>query len=589
MPTDSFSREYKGPYNRMVVVESLVPNPTAIFPEGTVVYDRSTAQFYRLSGEWIQLPKGPKGDPGDLIAVDLAADGSTDDTAALQAAVDEASMFGRAIMLPPGVILVSSINITGNLTMFGQGMGLTTLKTSGGNTLQRLGTGTTYRNIHLSDFTLDGGDVAFSSPLVMEWVEDVVVERVEVKNFTGWGMSFGATTNGLDTNYRARRITVRDCYYHDPTAGNTLEALLIFNAKTVTVDNCRFENATAVSDTNAIGIYQIADEITVSKCLLDGWARGVYYSVSTNGILVEGCTFLDNIAGLTGANESDNGKFGFDVVRNLQVRDCTFRGNTVAATVGAVLGGSVTGCLFDENVDNALVIDDGNTPISQPCQHILIENTTFVNNNQSATFHSLHPGILVQSKAHSDITIADCRFYDDQGTPTQWVPISFVGDFTFQRVTIRGSYLRSYSSSDPIILADSAVLGDGCQSIGNTILPGGATVPAVMSNVRMEAGNLFARTNTATQVGLGALGPGGQAAVQLGSAGLRKIYDGGTGTIGVSTADSVVNAVFDVPASDAHTGFWLCWRDGAVLKTVRVRVGATNSAGTGFRTLQIEN
>lgn len=56
MPTDAFSQEYKGPYNRVVLVNGLIPNPTAVFPDGTMVYDRITRDFYLLAGDWVLLP-----------------------------------------------------------------------------------------------------------------------------------------------------------------------------------------------------------------------------------------------------------------------------------------------------------------------------------------------------------------------------------------------------------------------------------------------------------------------------------------------------------------------------------------------------
>ena len=56
MPTDAFSQEYKGPYSRVVLVNGLIANPAAVFPDGTMVYDRITRDFYLLAGDWVLLP-----------------------------------------------------------------------------------------------------------------------------------------------------------------------------------------------------------------------------------------------------------------------------------------------------------------------------------------------------------------------------------------------------------------------------------------------------------------------------------------------------------------------------------------------------
>lgn len=524
----------------------------------------------------------------------IVADGSTNDTEAIQALIDAAVAPGGSgvVELPAGVMMVDRIILDSGLTLRGAGMGVSILRARQGDIIRRAGVGTWYSNIVIEDLTLDSADAAATSSLVMEWVRDVTVRRVEVMRFHGWGMSFGAYTNGFETGYVAENILIEDCRFHTPNPANIgMEGLLIFNADRVMVRDCDFTNASPNAVVNGIGVYQITRNVVIEGCRIDGWARGIYYSISTDHTSIRDCWITNNHEGITGANLPDRGSFGYGESRGLSITGTYFAGNTVGARVGATIGAAVRGNTFYENENSGLIIDNGNAPASGDTQHIRIEANVIRNNNQADTFHALHPGLLFQGVAAENVSLVDNVILDDQNTPTQRNAITFYGAFTWDRILVRGGSYTSYSGASPVSLQGGAALGVNCEVWGDIWHPSGSTIPDNLIPTAIQQGVLWAnRGHPATgarQVGVGPFGPGGQAALVLNA--YTKAYVGANNEFMV-TVDNANRALqLDNLAPDGQTAMWLMWNDGGTWRTERVELGADDSGGTGYRMLRLPN
>ena len=576
---DHFNQAILGAFDG-VYVPILDDMPSSgVYAEDFLFAFRSNGLIYRVDAT---------GTPIKVSAdADLAA-GPSDATSDILAAISGLAGSPGKVTLGPGDFPVSTVTLTSSLELAGAGKGATTLTALGGNVLSLLGTGNMRSRITIEDLTIDCDNQGGTSGIVMEWAEDVTIRRVEVKNFLGWGMAFGALTNGSDTGYRIKRLRIEDCDFFDQDAATTLEALLLFNAQTVEIANCHFRNGTLTTG-NGLGLYQVLDNIKVDGTSFEGYARGAYYSLSADNFSFRGCDFRSNTSGLIGANQSDNGTFSATVVRDMRLDGCTFYANTTGLQLGAVDNARVTDCDFIENIDNATVIDDGNSPVSAQPSSIKFKGCTWRDNNQSGLLGILHPGVLFQSVGGDQyVDFNQCSWYDTQGTPTQTHPITFTGAFTWNHIIFNDCRITPYSGAASVNLDSGAALDDDCQMLGCHSV--GSTFPAklqpvVVSNSLLVVGE----KDTVNKVIIGDWGPNGRAAISLGTDDLLKLYAGDDDTIYLTVNDSDNALGVDDNAASNETAMLLLWNDGGTVKTQRVSVGASDSGGTGFRLLRLPN
>lgn len=140
-------------------------------------------------------------------------DGVSNDTAALQKAIDAAAAAGGGqVVLGAGIFVLagSGLTLKDNVTLDGQGMGVTTLKLADGSSQAKgLLNGGTATHTGASDLTLDG-NAAKAGGSTSGWLNgsatDVKLDGVEVRN---------ASAYGFDLQGQASRIDLRDSVAHD--------------------------------------------------------------------------------------------------------------------------------------------------------------------------------------------------------------------------------------------------------------------------------------------------------------------------------------------------------------------------------------
>lgn len=419
-------------------------------------------------------------------------DGVADDTAAVQAAVDHSRQSEKRLLFPKGTYCVSSITIGSDLSLQGEGAESAILKqvTLPGKSILYYNGASPVSNVFIDSlgFDVNGKD----SGIVIKNCQSVSIANCNFANNPFWGILIGAFDD-LSTTTSCEDILIHNCRFFNSTS--TYEHVAFYNTKNAVVRDCQFVGA--LTGGIGIGLYQILENITVSGCFFRDITKGIYYSVTTNKISISDCHFEECTVGIQGANESDQGLFGEQWVYGLSIDCCKFYANDWALEVGAVRGGAITSCHFERNINNSLVFSFGNrlaTPTIAATVNVLVEGCAFLNNNQSASSHILHPGILFNEGGGTlYVTIVGCTFEDSQGTPTQRYPIAFNGAFAWSGIRIFGCRLASYSGGTSLAVNGGATLSDvrlyGCTDVSASLPSGSAHQEYFDTSGRLILGN----------------------------------------------------------------------------------------------------
>lgn len=246
----------------------------------------------------------------NVMAYGAAADGTTNDTTAVQAALTAAGTAGGGVVwFPKGTYLMNGVTIPSNVRLRGCGWSsiLKQVAAVADNTymLSAFGTGTTTAsnkvNIGVSDLQLLGRsdtDTFTQYVHLMEFsgCSDVVIERCLFQNFRGDGIDFASNLNGGTAVERHNeRLTVRDCRFYGGTAKNNRNGISIIDGTDVLIDNCEFETCTTTTMPGAIDIepngnaYHRIQNIKIKNCsFVDvGGNAGVisYYNINSQASL----------------------------------------------------------------------------------------------------------------------------------------------------------------------------------------------------------------------------------------------------------------------------------------------------------------
>ncbi len=141
-----------------------------------------------------------------LLASDFGAtfDGTTDDSSALQAAIDEAISSGKPLALDAGTAIIgTTLSINDSLTLIGAGREATTLKAANGLndyviTFTGGAAGVGIIGALLSDFTIDGHNSAQTAGggILGNGAVQCSFERLHLTSCYDWGLKLGPMTGG---------------------------------------------------------------------------------------------------------------------------------------------------------------------------------------------------------------------------------------------------------------------------------------------------------------------------------------------------------------------------------------------------------
>ncbi len=176
------------------------------------------------------------GATGNVNVRDFGAigDGQTDDTFAIQRAIDSLALQGGIVVIPSGVYLVSApILVRNNIGVMGSGIGNTVLKVPDYHNEELFGLlrtpfGESTINVYIANLTLDGNRANQQSgehfgfycgvePGNPESDFDIYVEHVEAHHFTGYG---------FDPHELTTRLYLISCIsHHNGLDGFTLDGV----------------------------------------------------------------------------------------------------------------------------------------------------------------------------------------------------------------------------------------------------------------------------------------------------------------------------------------------------------------------------
>jgi hypothetical protein len=243
-----------------------------------------------------------------LRASDFGAkfDGTTNDAAAIQAAINAAISTGKPLLLDPGTAIIgTSLSINAALTIVGAGRASTTLKAANGLndyviTFTGGPNGVGIIGAHLSDFTIDGNSAnqTAGGGIKANGAVQCTFERLHLTSCYDWGLIYGPITGGAFGHHN-RTI---NCLFDN--AGTS--AGYGGGATTTSSDEnwfilCDFEflgGASNPVDNNPVMLYDQAGLEYIVNCnFVSGYNNCIGVRIqNTKATKIVGCVF-DGVAG----------------------------------------------------------------------------------------------------------------------------------------------------------------------------------------------------------------------------------------------------------------------------------------------------
>ena len=355
-------------------------------------------------------------------------DGVTDDTAAIQAAVNVASASGLTLFIPASTgYVISGVNIGSNTVIEGEGYGSKLIFKSGtGSPIRMLAingfTGLlkeniSIRNVHMAGSVVADGFDEFRPLLYMFGVKNVIVENCWFIGFQGDGIGI-VHTSSTEPN---ENITIQNCVFDGVNKDNR-NGISVIGCDKLTIDNNIFKNITRSNMPGAIDIepntgytFVKLNAVTVSNNRFDNiggnvGAMAMFLPVPSEdftehpkNITIENNTFSDVFRGIhctqiQTANVDDSDPFINLTILNNKVDTASDRGFWLYGLNGVTMeGNSFYNCANGNRI--------GWSDTHRGCNNVLLRNNTFEENGTS-------DGYAIQSYQSNRVHFYENTFID---------------------------------------------------------------------------------------------------------------------------------------------------------------------------------
>ena len=291
-------------------------------------------------------------------------DGVTDDTAAIQSAIDAAAAAGGGqVYVPPGTFIVSGgeepsdgcLMLKSNVHMYGDGMGVSNIKVADGSDTKITGIvrsayGEETHDFGLSNLTLDGNrdnttgkiDGWFNGfiPGKEGYDSNVTLDGVEIKDCSGYGfdpheqtvnmviknsVSHGNGLDGFVADYLTDSVFENNIAYDNDRHG--------FNVVTSTHDFALVNNVSYGNGSTGIVVQRGSENIpSPNNVTITG---GAVYGNGAEGILIK----LSSDITVSGVDIHDNGNAGVRLYgsNNVEIIDNTISNNSLKSGVPEII------------------------------------------------------------------------------------------------------------------------------------------------------------------------------------------------------------------------------------------------------------
>lgn len=401
IPPDRYDVEDERERNRLIEAadrENVKRNRSTAFPDdvyiGAEIRDKGGAVFNVKHPEFGAI-----------------GDGTTDDTAALNAAITAATSDKGVVMFPPGVyVTTSALSVPDGVSLVGAGRLASTIENQGsGNAVAVLGTVSTAKDgVHIADLWVKG-NASSSHGIHLEYTSErgdgvVTIDRCRVSGHGGNGIDW---SNGGSANANG--------------------------------DGLRISNSTITGNTGrGVYVFGLSNLASIIACgITDNGNSGVEFNqVASN------CTvFASQI--------NDNGLFGVLAYRAEQpaVLWCAFNRNTDVAV--AINGdatkyseaATVEGCLFGDNAPSSYDVS------------VRYTKTATIRSNYFYGTNAAKPAYIRLSTEALGVLIASNRWNTTTGTPAKVSVIdsSIVYDFIDSGDETRTATVRQHSLGECVV------------------------------------------------------------------------------------------------------------------------------------------